>query len=93
MDDVCMYVLEMSTQSWHNLAIGNAGTTIWTKLHNQAHLNLRLRLYKSSICSIMTYGSEAWMLNEATIKRLNGANAQMVNIITGKTPHQEASNK
>ena len=41
----------------------------------------------------MTYGSEAWMLNEATTKRLNGANAQMVIIITGKTPYQESSSK
>ena len=41
----------------------------------------------------MTYGSEAWALNKATIKKLNGANAQMVSIITGKTPHQEASSK
>ena len=39
----------------------------------------------------MTYGSEAWQLcNEAT-KALNGANSQMLSIITGKTPHAEAS--
>ena len=64
---------------------------LWKDKH--LHLNLRLRLYKSSVCSIMTYGSEAWALNEATIKKLNGANAQMVSIISGKTPHQEASSK
>ena len=27
------------------------------------HLNLRLRLYRSCVCSILTYGSEAWHLN------------------------------
>ena len=64
---------------------------LWKDKH--LHLNLRLRLYKSSVYIIMTYGSEAWALNEATIKKLNGANAQMVSIITGKTPHQEASSK
>ena len=70
--------------------------TRFGKLHHlwkDKHLNLRLRLYKSSVCSIMTYGSEAWALNESTIKKLNGANAQMVNIISDKTPHQETSNK
>ena len=30
---------------------------IWAD--KRIHLNLRLRLYKSSVCSIMTYGSEA----------------------------------
>ena len=57
------------------------------------HYNLRLRLYKSSVCSIMVYGSEAWKLNTEAVKKLNGANAQMMSVITGKTPHQEASPK
>ena len=57
------------------------------------HYNLRLRLYKSSVCSIMVYGSEAWKLNEQAVRKLNGANAQMMSIISGKTPHQEASPK
>ena len=29
------------------------------------HLRLRLRLYIASVCSILTYGSEAWNLTEA----------------------------
>ena len=57
------------------------------------HYNLRLRLYKSSVCSIMVYGSEAWKLNAEAVKKLNGANAQMMSVISGKTPHQEASRK
>ena len=62
---------------------------IWAD--KRLHLNLRLRLYKSSVCSIMTYGSEAWQLNEEVARALNGANSQMLSIITGKTPHAEAS--
>ena len=62
---------------------------IWAD--RRLHLNLRLRLYKSSVCSIMTYGSEAWQLNDEVSRALNGANSQMVSIITGKTPHAEAS--
>ena len=53
------------------------------------HFKLRLRLYKSCVCSIM----EAWMLDEATIRSLNGANSQMLSVISGKTQHQEASAK
>ena len=63
---------------------------IWSD--KRLHLNLRLRLYKSSVCSIMTYGSEAWILSEEVMRAINGANAQMVSIITGKSPHEEASN-
>ena len=31
---------------------------IWTD--NVLHQKLRIRLYMSCVCSIMTYGSEAW---------------------------------
>ena len=32
-------------------------------------------------------------LNAEAVKKLNGANAQMMSVISGKTPHQEASPK
>ena len=60
---------------------------------NELHINLRLRLYRACICSIMTYGSEAWRLTKNVIAALNGANARMVCVITGRTAHQEASAK
>ena len=41
----------------------------------------------------MVYGSEAWKLNAEAVRKLNGANAQMMSVISGKTPHQEASPK
>ena len=44
---------------------------------NCLHLNLKLRLYKSSVYSILTYGSEAWYLTAEVARSLNGANAQM----------------
>ena len=65
----------------------------WKETHLHMHFNLRLRIYKSSVCNIMTYGSEVWTLHEVTIKKLNGANTQMVSIISGENPHQEASSK
>ena len=57
------------------------------------HQNLRIRLYKASVCSVLTYGSEAWCINEAVAKKINGANASMMSVITGKTQHQEATTK
>ena len=50
-----------------------------------------MRLYISSVCSILTYGSEAWNLTKEVRRKLNGVNSRMVSIITGKTPHEEAS--
>ena len=39
----------------------------------------------------MTYGSEAWILRDEVKRALNGENSQMLSIITGKSPHAEAS--
>ena len=60
---------------------------IWA--NKELHQKLRMTLYKASVCSILTYGSEAWKLNAEVAKAINGVNAQMVCVITGKTPHQE----
>ena len=39
----------------------------------------------------MIYGSEAWILDEATQRALNGANSKMVSQITGRQIREEAS--
>ena len=39
----------------------------------------------------MTYGCEAWNLDERTLAQLNGANARALSRFTGQTPHEEAS--
>ena len=57
----------------------------------QLPTQLKLRLYRSAICSILTYGSEAWTLDETTTKSLRGANAQMLVHVTGRTHQEEAS--
>ena len=54
-------------------------------------LKLKLQLYKSACCSILTYGSEAWVLNTKACKIINGANASMLSHITGRSRHEEAS--
>ena len=64
------------------------------------HLNLRMRLYKSCICSVLTYGSEAWKLTKKVTATLNGArqleddkcdHGKDDTRITGKTIREEAS--
>ena len=57
------------------------------------HLNLRMRLYKATVCSVLTCDSEAWILTEEVCvmcKTINEANAVMLAIITDKTVNQEA---
>ena len=51
---------------------------------------LKMRLYVAAVCSVMTYGAEAWLLNEETKRALNGANSKMVANITGRLAHDEA---
>ena len=58
---------------------------------NNLHRKLRLRLYKAAVCSILTYGSEVWTLSVDVRKAINGANAAILSIITGRTPHEEAT--
>ena len=53
-------------------------------------IRLKLRLYIVAVCSLMTYGCEAWTLSEKVMRQLNGANSQMLSRITGQTVRQEA---
>ena len=62
---------------------------IWTA--KSLHLRLRLRLYIASVCSMMTYGSEAWYMDDEVRRKINGANSRMVSVITGNTQRQEAT--
>ena len=62
---------------------------IW--VNKELHTNLRMRLYKSSVCSILTYGSEAWRLTPKVCAALNGANSSMVSVITDRSIREEAT--
>ena len=52
---------------------------------------LKMRIYKTGVCSRLTYGSETWKIDARTCAMLNGANSRMVSRITNRTPHEEAS--
>ena len=54
-------------------------------------LTLKLQIYKSAICSLLTYGCEAWTLHEKTLASINGANTRCLSWFTGKDAHTEAS--
>ena len=62
---------------------------IWNSPH--LHVRLKLRLCVSAGCSVMIYGAETWVLDNETKRALNGANSRMVSAITGRTPHEEAT--
>ena len=52
---------------------------------------IKLSIYKTAICSLLTYGCEAWDLDERTLAKINGANARLLSRFTGKDAHSEAS--
>ena len=67
----------------------------WSSLRhifNSPHLSIdiKLRLYSASVCSLIAFGSESWRFTKKVMKRLNGANSRMLSSFTGKTVQQEA---
>ena len=51
--------------------------------------HLKMRLYRTAICSIFFYGCETWDLSEKTMSQLNGSNSKMISHITGNSPQHE----
>ena len=56
-------------------------------------LRLKLRIYKTGVCSRLVYGSEGWILDAKACAMLNGANSRMISHITKKTVREEASRR
>ena len=56
-------------------------------------LRVKLNIYKAAVMSLMTYVNEAWTLNTECMAKINGTNARCLSRITGKTVHQEASER
>ena len=53
-------------------------------------IELKFRLYKAAVCSILTYGCETWRLTPPVMRQINGANSRMLSRLTGKSIPQEA---
>ena len=56
-------------------------------------VNLKMKIYKAVVCSILTYGSEVWRLDEKTLAALNGVNARCLSRFTDKDAHVEVSHR
>ena len=52
---------------------------------------LKMKIYKTAVCSLLTYGCEAWDMDVQTMAKINGANARLLSRFTGKDAHAEAS--
>ena len=57
---------------------------------DKIEINLKLRLYEASVCSLLTFGCETWTLNKQTLGLINGANSRMLARFTGKSIPAEA---
>ena len=51
---------------------------------------LKIRLYVAAVVSLLTYGCETWNLTDDVMRKLNGANSQMLSRITGNDVRTEA---
>lgn len=47
-------------------------------------------MYKVAVCSVLTYGSEMWILDSVTCRTINGVNSKMLSFFTGKTVREES---
>ena len=82
MEDVCRRIAMAQTRHGKMRHVWKA---------KELYPRLKMRLYVSAVCSIMIYGSEAWRLDAATQRPLNGANSKMVSQITGREIREEAT--
>ena len=53
-------------------------------------LDLKLRLYKAAVCSVLIYGCESWILTDKTRRSINNINSLLLSRITGNAPQIEA---
>ena len=54
-------------------------------------LKLKLQIYKTGVCSKLTYGAEAWSLTPKACGMIHGVNSRMMTRITKKTVHEETT--
>ena len=53
-------------------------------------LELKIRLYVAAVCSLLTYGSETWLLTDRVRRKINNANSIMLARISGRSYREEA---
>ena len=77
----------------HRMNIAQARFTglqnIWKD--NRLQTSLKVDLYRQSVCSSFTHGSEIWTLKPAALRSMNGCNSRCVHQITGRSYREEAT--
>ena len=54
-------------------------------------MSLKLKVYRAVVCSLFTYDSDTWNLDERTRAALNGTNSRCLSHITDRWIQEEAS--
>jgi hypothetical protein len=62
--------------------------TIWKD--KKLDVKLKLRLYKSAVCSVMRYGSDSYTVGSKQKSRINGWNSKRLATFTGRDIQEEA---
>ena len=83
-----MYVHDVQRRI--NLAMARMGQ-LRQVFNSNIRLGLKMKVYKTAVCSLLTYGCEAWDLSTRTQAMINGVNARCLCRFTGKDAHQEVS--
>jgi hypothetical protein len=52
---------------------------------------LKMRICQSNVLSTVVWGSEAWLLTDTVMQKLDGWNSHCISLVTGKSAHDEAS--
>ena len=52
---------------------------------------MKLRFYKTAVCSIFTHACEAWDMTQKVMKRINGFNSRSLHRITNESYHSTAT--
>ena len=63
---------------------------IWND--HRLSVNMKIRLYRTAVCSTFTHACEAWDLTEEVTKSINGFNSRCLHIITKKEYRDTATN-
>jgi hypothetical protein len=78
----------------HRMAIAQSEFSSLSRLwqDHRLPLSMKIRLYRSAVCSTFTHACEAWNLTEAIRKTINGFNSRCLHVITGEPYRSTARN-
>ena len=55
------------------------------------NFKLKMKIYKTTVCSLLTYGYEVWDMDVQTMTKINGVNVRFLSTFTDKDAHAEVS--